>query len=370
MLTRTEILLSSVPRSTRIIEIGPGSNPIAPKSEGWNSASLDHLNREGLMEKYKAHPEIDVSRIEPVDFVWTGGALSDAVPAQQHGTFDLLLASHVIEHTPDLVAFLDSAATLLSPDGATVLVVPDKRYCFDYFQSLTTTGELLEAHAQHRFRHTRRQAFDHLAYGVTDGGIGAWGQHPIQGIRLIHDLENPLDAFRTINDQTGYTDLHAWCFVPSSFELLLLELACLGQTDWRVDRITSAAGPEFIVWLLRGGRAHVGSLSAAEISAQRVALLKHVLLEVQAQADWLLASEPELINGQPLDPVTALGRTRHENANLRDRLALVEAQHAAALQKLAAFESSTSWRITAPLRRVIDGVRRTNVNGTQPAARN
>ena len=89
MLTRTEILLSSVPRSTRIIEIGPGSNPIAPKSEGWNSASLDHLNREGLMEKYKAHPEIDVSRIEPVDFVWTGGALSDAVPAQQHGTFDL-----------------------------------------------------------------------------------------------------------------------------------------------------------------------------------------------------------------------------------------------------------------------------------------
>lgn len=95
-----------------------------------------------------------------------------------------------------------------------------------------------------------------------------------------------------------------------------------------------------------------------------------MLLEVQAQADWLLASEPELINGQPLDPVTALGRTRHENANLRDRLALVEAQHAAALQKLAAFESSTSWRITAPLRRVIDGVRRTNVNGTQPAARN
>ena len=146
--------------------------------------------------------------------------------------------------------------------------------------------------------------------------------------------------------------------MPSSFELLLLELACLGETDWRVDRITSAAGPEFIVWLLRGGRAHVESLSAAEISAQRVALLKRVLLEVQAQADWLLASEPELINGQPLNPVTALGRTRHENANLRDRLALVEAQHAAALQKLAAFESSTSWRITAPLRRVIDGVRR------------
>lgn len=371
MPTRTEVLLSSVPRNARIIEIGPGCYPIAPKSEGWNSVSLDHLNREGLMEKYRAHPSIDISRIEPVDYVWTG-ALSDAVPADQHGTFDIFLASHVIEHTPDLIAFLDSAAALLSPDGVVVLVIPDKRYCFDYFQSLTMTGELLDAHIQHRVRHTRRLAFDHFAYAATDGGTEAWAQHPIQGIRLIHGLEDALQAFRMFDHTVGYEDLHAWRFVPSSFELLLLELAGLGETDWRVERITSPSGPEFIAWLRRGGGAHIGSLSAAEIDAQRIALLKRVLLETQAQADWLLASEPELTIGRtwseravlpvPLDPVAALARVQRENAELRAQLAAVEAQ-------LAAVEASTSWRVTAPLRAVVDGMRRPKVNGMQLAAK-
>jgi hypothetical protein len=111
---RTKILLEQVPRDARILEIGPSFNPIAPKSEGWNSVSIDHLTREDLVAKYTGHPGVDVGRIEPVDFVWTSGILSDAVPPEQHGSFDAFLASHVIEHMPDLVAFLDAAATLLS----------------------------------------------------------------------------------------------------------------------------------------------------------------------------------------------------------------------------------------------------------------
>ena len=79
-----------------------------------------------------------------------------------HGTFDAFVASHVIEHTPDLIAFLDSAAALLKPEGVVVLAVPDKRYCFDYFQPLTTTGQIIESHSELRSRHNRRLAFDHL----------------------------------------------------------------------------------------------------------------------------------------------------------------------------------------------------------------
>ena len=60
--------------------------------------------------------------IEPVDFVWTGGSLSDAVQPEQHGSFDIFLASHVIDHTPDLIAFLDVAQALLKQDGIFVLV--------------------------------------------------------------------------------------------------------------------------------------------------------------------------------------------------------------------------------------------------------
>ncbi len=176
MPTRKELLLAGISKHARITEIGPSFNPVASKAEGWNCWSIDHLDRDGLVAKYAKDPSVDTTRIETVDFVWTGGALSDAVPLELHGSFDAFIASHVIEHTPDLLAFLTGAETLLKPDGVVVLAIPDKRYCFDYFQPLTTTGQIIEAHAERRSRHTRRLSFDHVAYSVSNNGRIAWEQ--------------------------------------------------------------------------------------------------------------------------------------------------------------------------------------------------
>jgi SAM-dependent methyltransferase len=297
MPTRSETLLAPVPRRGRIIEIGPSFSPIAPKAEGWDVRIVDHTTRAGLVAKYTGHPGVDVNRIEKVDYVWSDGPLSDVVPSAMHGTFDAFVASHVIEHTPDLIAFLDSAATLLKPDGVVVLVVPDKRYCFDYFQPLTTTGQLIEAHAEQRSRHSRRLAFDQIAYAVEDGGTGAWGQHPSNGLRLAHTVEQARDLFAFIGSSSDYVDLHAWRFSPSSFKLLLLELARLDETDWRVEQTTGPSGCEFFAWLRRGGKAEAAALSDQALAARRLELLKCTLLETRAQIDWLLAGEPELVTG-------------------------------------------------------------------------
>ncbi|HME27298.1 MAG TPA: methyltransferase domain-containing protein [Acetobacteraceae bacterium] len=310
MQSRAEVLLAPIARDGRIIEIGPSFAPIAPKSAGWNSTVIDHMTREDLVAKYTAVPGVDISRIEPVDFVWTGGPLSAAVPLAQHGSFDAFVASHVIEHTPDLIAFLDSAAALLKPTGVVILVIPDKRYCFDYFQPLTTTGQLLEAHADRRSRHAWRLAFDNFAYAVEDGGSIGWGQHPCQGIRFRHELEAARDHSATFVDSADYQDLHAWRFVPPSFELLLLELARLGETDWRAERVTPTQGCEFFAWLRRGGRAHAAALSAEELAARRMTLLKRTLLETQAQIDWLLMGEARLDSAiwRATTPLRRLGK--------------------------------------------------------------
>jgi SAM-dependent methyltransferase len=318
--TRNELLLLPVSRAAQIIEIGPSYSPIAPKAEGWNTRTVDHTTREGLIAKYIGQPGVDVSRIEEVDFVWTRGLLSEAVPATLHGTFDALIASHLIEHTPDLIAFLSAASTLLKPDGVVVLAIPDKRYCFDYFQPLTTTGQVLEAHAEGRSRHTRRLAFDHVAYAVKAGEVGAWGQHPTRGLRFFHTIEEARDMFASFGASEEYVDLHAWRFVPANFELLLLELARLGETDWRIERINPASGCEFFAWLGRGGAAVAASLTPQELAAQRLGLLKRALIETQVQIDWLLAGEPDLV---PLPSRRAQaefrrsGLTHRENRSVR-----------------------------------------------------
>ena len=75
-MSRADMLLASIDRSARIIEIGPSYNPIAPKLDGWNTSTLDHTTRAGLVEKYRGHPGVDVDRIEDVDFVWTRGSIA------------------------------------------------------------------------------------------------------------------------------------------------------------------------------------------------------------------------------------------------------------------------------------------------------
>ena len=294
--SRAAILLASVPATANIIEIGPSYRPIAPKTEGWNAKTLDYTTREKLIAHYRGQPGVDVSRIEKVDFIWTGGMLSDAVPTVLHGTFDAFIASHVIEHTPNLIAFLNAAAVLLKSDGVVVLAIPDKRYCFDYFQPLSTTGQVLAAHTENRFRHTRQTAFDHVAYAVKNGGADAWGQHPVRDLNFFHSIEEAQKLFTATQTKKGedYVDLHNWHFTPASFELVMLELARLAETDWRIERITRANGCEFFAWLRRGGAAAARSLTEAELTTKRLTLLKRTLLETKEQIDWLLAGEPAL----------------------------------------------------------------------------
>jgi GT2 family glycosyltransferase/predicted SAM-dependent methyltransferase len=287
--TRQQTLLGDLDPSSRIVEIGPSYNPIAPKAVGWNTTTIDHATRADLIDKYRGHPGVDVNRIEEVDFVWTSGSLADAVPAHLHGTFDAFIASHVIEHTTDLVGFLDTAATLLAETGVVILAVPDKRYCFDYFRPLTTTGDVLDAHAVERSRHTRRNLFNHRAYVVKNAESGAWGQAPVEDLDFFHGFEEAVEMFETAREGPGspYVDSHAWQFTPASFELILLELARIGETDWRVDRITPAIGCEFYAWLRRGGRA-AAAVSAPELQARRLALLKRTLIETREQIDRLV----------------------------------------------------------------------------------
>jgi hypothetical protein len=91
---------AGISKTDKIIELGPSFSPLTPKAEGWRSFVVDQADRGGLVSKYSHDPSVNVVKIEPVDFVWTDGPLSDAVPVEHQATFDVLLACHLLEHIP------------------------------------------------------------------------------------------------------------------------------------------------------------------------------------------------------------------------------------------------------------------------------
>ena len=289
-------LLGTVDRSQQILELGPGYSPVAAKSAGWRTHVVDHATRDELRAKY-ASADVDIDLIEEVDTIWRGDPLHEAVPANLLDRVDLLIASHVLEHIPDLIGFFNSASRLIRQDGSLAVALPDRRYCFDCFRPVSTTGALLEAHQRKLTRHTVKTAYDHVAYSATVGGQLAWGPHPVAEPVLMDPFEA---AARTVTLSDGhqdgpYQDYHAWQFTPAAFRLVMLEIAALGASDWRVTDLHGPENFEFFVVMRRDGVAYFDPVS---LQQERQRLLLAHLAETQEQIDFIRGTAKAAVDGK------------------------------------------------------------------------
>jgi predicted SAM-dependent methyltransferase len=248
---RNQIIASFFDISGLGLEIGPSYNPIVPKSSGARIETVDHTDRAGLIKKYKNHANVDIERVETVDFVTNGQPMSAVIPFSER--YDYIIASHVVEHTPNLLGFLQDCARLLRVAGVLVLVVPDRRYCFDFFRPATSTGDILQAHREKRVRHTAGALFDHLAYAARRGGKIAWSAHEEGKFELVHSLDEAGGLLLNYNAEGPYEDCHAWQFTPSRFRLVLSDLNGIGLLHLREHAFHDTVGCEFFVVLSRAG---------------------------------------------------------------------------------------------------------------------
>ena len=241
---RKSKILSIIDRNGKGLEIGPSHNPVAPKSEGFDVAVIDHLDKEGLKRKYSEHG-LDVSRIEDVDYVWSGQRYSELVGGTQK--FDWIIARHVVEHVPDLIGFLAQCEEILKPTGVLVLVVPDKRWCFDLLRPKAGLGPVIDAHLADRRMHSPGVVAEYFLSIVTLNGAIAWTQQvQDRSINFIHSAQDAESAMERTK-KGEYIDLHSWTFTPSSFRLLMHDLRTLGFLRMTETHFFDTHNVEFIV---------------------------------------------------------------------------------------------------------------------------
>jgi predicted SAM-dependent methyltransferase len=266
-LSRHEKVMVGLKRDGLGLEIGPSYNPIAPKRQGYNVHILDYLDQKALRDKYADHSQYGVN-IEDVDFVWQGQPLSDLIG--KTGVYDWIIASHVIEHVPDLITFLQQCEALLKPEGRLSLVVPDKRYCFDHFNPYSSSGEFLDAYEEKRSRPSVGKVFDHFANACKRGGKIAWSSAETGPFELIHSTEQARSLWNQARSTDTYIDTHCWRFTPESFRLVLADFTRLELVGLEVVKEFSTVGCEFYVAL---GKTD-DSLLSKELDQDRLGVLQ------------------------------------------------------------------------------------------------
>ncbi|MDT8405684.1 MAG: methyltransferase domain-containing protein [Methylococcales bacterium] len=188
-MNRKEKILQHIDKDGYGIEIGPSHNPIASKKEGYKVQIIDHMSREELIKKYQDHG-VNLGNIEEVDFVWQGEEYSELTSKSKY--YDWIIASHVIEHAPDLIAFLNDCDTILKDEGVISLVIPDKRYCFDHYRPITGISKIIDNHFQKNRIHSPGTVAEYYLNVVAKQKKIAWDSNADGEYSFVHSLEDAL----------------------------------------------------------------------------------------------------------------------------------------------------------------------------------
>ena len=315
MASRLELMLGTDHPEGFGLEIGALDSPLLRRPQ-QDVLYVDYAPTE-VIKANQFDSAVRLDEIVNVDVVWGERPLAECVGRP----VDYVVASHVIEHVPDLIGWLAEIADTLRPGGRFGLAVPDKRFTFDALRRETTLAEVVEAHVLGFRRPSLRQVFDVASLGVAVDASEVWsGRFDARARRpeVLARLRPALGLVQELRDRPQYRDAHCWVFTPPGFVDLLEELAALDLLPFELEtlRPTETGAAEFYVQF----RKPMAKCSVSE-SIRRG--------RNDLGMDRRFGSEPT--------PSDEVGSLRAE---------------------LERIHASTSWRITAPLRALRRLIRR------------
>ena len=215
------------------LEIGPLSSPQVTHDEG-SIIYVDHVDTETLFKKYGHDASVDKSKIVHVDAVWGVQSLQECIGLQKK--VDYVVASHVIEHVPDLITWLAEIRSILRDSGSLRLAIPDKRYSFDILRCDTKLHDVLDAYLQRARKPVARLILEHFGNARIVDCASAWaGNLDISNLKPYHSWSEAIAIAKDSLLSENYHDSHCWIFTPVSFVKLCEVMASQGLLHFRCD---------------------------------------------------------------------------------------------------------------------------------------
>jgi len=282
---RISQLRRGLTKDMAVLEIGPYFNPIAPKAAGWRTTVVDRADKAQLLAEISNTTDDDIrtlsANIEDVDIIWNGEPLDELCLRKNPAGFDFVIASHALEHIPDLIRFFTSLSRVIKPEGRLSFAVPDLRYCFDFYKPPTSTAKVLAAYRNRCAHHFPETVFEAKSCSAHVGQRGAWLREPFAIPQISGDLLAAYDDYLAYvkaeqNGMLSYVDAHCWHFTPGIFKTVMFELNCLSLIEFDVEWLEENPGSEFIVQMTRVTNA----VGAGEIRERRNHLYRQAMGEL------------------------------------------------------------------------------------------
>lgn len=294
---KQKMLTFILPANQDGLEIGPLCWPLVTKAESNGRIYyVDYSSAEFLREKYKKDSSVIINEIVEIDYLWGNQTLPELVAEKK---FDYAIASHVIEHVPNMLGWLREIAEVLKDGGILSLAIPDKRYTFDIKRPLTVLGDLIESYLLNKRRPSPRDIFDHTSLACKVDMVLAWNNGvDLNNLEHMGGLEKAYLLASKYLSEEDYQDVHVNILTPVRFLELLEKASELGLFDYEIASFhdTYYNSHEFIVLLRRLPR----ELSDVQKLTRQVSNISSVREQLKVSGvDILVAISPSEIQCRP-----------------------------------------------------------------------
>ena len=170
-----------------------------------------------------------------------------------HETYDLILSSHVVEHQTDLIKHFQEIGRLLRPGGIYAALIPDHRYCYDYFNTPSKVSDVLSAYWRTPSNHTFDNFLEDRLTTGHNNTLEYWKNNPgIPKWKAMEwsDVEKLVAAYLELTDSGTYLDVHAWKFTNETFSDILSALVRWRLVSLEILEIFPTRYPNNEFWVV------------------------------------------------------------------------------------------------------------------------
>jgi len=224
---RRAFVLSHLPSHLRGLEIAPYFNPMVDRAK-YDVFYVDCIDNDEIRRKASENPGATGRDVPRIDAVWVPGKrLSKCVGGRK---FAYAVASHVMEHVPNPLGWLNEILECVEVGGRVAIMLPMRTQSMDYYRQNTTFGQVVGWSIEKPALPTPTQVMDFLSQSFFHRGEPlVEGEMPsFEEIPRHYTDKDALNYANFVWNEKHYLDVHCSTWTPESFKEIFSRLRNVG----------------------------------------------------------------------------------------------------------------------------------------------